>query len=56
MKKRDYVARLTIYGLPEMNLAQYKSLVDWLYQQVNEFKKEKDHKIYAKNYTAKLMK
>ena len=54
--KKDYHAKLTIEGLPDMKSVTYRRLVDWLEAQFKEFKKAKDTKIYAKNYTAKLMK
>ncbi len=56
MKKLDYHAKLVIHGLPEMKSVTYRRLVDWLEKQFKEFKKAKDTKVYAKNYTARLMK
>jgi hypothetical protein len=56
MKKRDYRAKLVIHGLSEMKSVTYRRFVDWLDAQVKEFKKAKDTKVYAKNYTARFMK
>lgn len=56
MKNNEYHAKLVIYGLPEMKSVTYRRLVDWLEKQVKEFKKADDKKIYAKTYTARLMK
>ena len=56
MKKIDYHAKLIVHGLPTMKPVTYRRLVDWLAAQVKEFKKADDKKIYAKRYTARLMK
>lgn len=52
----DYHAKLIIHGLPEMRATTKKRLIEWLEAQVKEFKKEKDYKIFAKRYRARLMK
>jgi hypothetical protein len=54
--KKDYHAKLVVEGLPSMKSVTYRRFVDWLDKQVKEFKKADDKKIYAKTYTAKLMK
>ena len=56
MKKLDYHAKLVIYGLTDMKSVTYRRLVDWLAAQVKEMKKADDKKIFAKVYTARLMK
>lgn len=57
MKKTDYHAKLVIHDLPTMSPIAYKRLIDWLRQQAKNFVKEGgDKKIYAKRYTARLMK
>lgn len=53
---KDYHAKLVIVGLSEMKSVTYRRLVEWLEKQVKEFKKADDKKIYAKIYTARLMK
>lgn len=54
-KKLDYHAKLVIYGLPEMKSPTKRRLISWLEARVKEFKKEKDMKIFAKRFTARLM-
>lgn len=54
--EKDYHAKLIIHGLPEMKAATKKQLIKWLEAKVKEFKSEKDYKIFARNYRARLMK
>lgn len=57
MKKIDYHAKITIHGLPKMNRKTHDRMIKWLENMVRVFKKErKDLKIYAKTFTARLMK
>lgn len=56
MKKLDHHAKLIVYGLNDMKSPTYRRFVNWLENMVKEFKKAKDTKVYAKKYTARLMK
>lgn len=55
MKKRDYHAKLVIYGLADMKSVTYRRLVDWLAKQVKDMKKAKKGE-YSNLFTARLMK
>lgn len=55
-QNKDYHAKLVIIGLPDMKSVTYRRLVQWLEKQVKEFKNADDKNIYAKRYTARLMK
>lgn len=53
MENKDFIARLVIYGLPDMNARELKSLKKWIDAQIENIKKPKE---YSKIFTAKLMK
>lgn len=53
---QNYHAKILILDLPTMKSVTYRRLVEWLESMVKEFKREKDTKIFAKRYTARLMK
>lgn len=55
-KKVDYHAKLVIHGLPDMKSVTYRRMVEWLERITKEMKKADDKKIFAKTYTARLMK
>lgn len=55
-KAEDIRARLSIYGLPELNEKEFAIFKDWLKKTTQELIKEKDHKIYSKRYRATLYK
>lgn len=54
-KELDYVALLTVVGLPEYSKKEVKRTVSWLRKVAGEIEKEKDLKIYAKNPRFRLM-
>lgn len=49
-------ARLRIIGLPSMSLKEKNILISWLRDVANVIKKEKDLKVFNKNYRATLYK
>ena len=53
MTNKDFIARLVIYGLPDMNARELNRLKKWLDAQIENIKKPKE---YSKILTAKLMK
>jgi hypothetical protein len=56
-KQRDYVAKLTIHGIPEMNKYQIKRLINWIKKTKEKLEIEtKDPKVYSKMCTWRLMK
>ena len=55
-KKLGYDAKLVIYGLPDMVKSTKSNLIKWLDKLSKELKKEKDMKIFAKRFIARLMK
>lgn len=55
-KERDYIARLVVYGLQDMNQKEYKRLLNWLDKRYEEAQKPDYLKNYSNRYTAKLMK
>lgn len=52
----EITARLVIHGLPTMTKKTKQNLVDWLRNTANQIKREKDMKIFNKNYRATLYK
>lgn len=52
----DYHAKLIIYDLPGTLKSIRSRLTEWLNRISKELKREKDPNIFAKIYTAKLMK
>ena len=51
--KRNYMAKLTIYGLPDMNFKELERLFAWLDSFPEKGFEQKD---YAKRFTRTLMK
>lgn len=54
MKTRDYIARITVYGLPTMSKKELARFAKWLERQARNLKSEA--KEYSSNFSAKLMK
>ena len=54
MKKLDYIAKLTIYGLPNMSKKELSRLENWLNEKKNEVYLAPQK--YSKRFTARLMK
>ena len=56
--KKDYHARLVVYGLPSFSKKEAKRLVKWLELTARVLKKElaEDPKMYSKMASWKLMK
>jgi hypothetical protein len=55
MEKRDYYAKLVIYGLPDIKTVRRSRLLNWLEHIRKDLIKE-DQKKFSKVYTLKLMK
>lgn len=51
--KRDYVARLVVYGVAELKPFRLKQLAEWLRQTANDFKK--DQSKYSGKFVARFM-
>lgn len=50
---RDYHAKLTIHGLPDMSKSELKRVANWLREQALIINKAKE---YGRIYTGRLMK
>ena len=53
-QKRNYTARLVVYGLPDMSKKELSRLEGWLNKLKNELYEKPQ--LYGKNFTARLMK
>lgn len=55
--KRDYVAKITYYGLSEMNKKELTRVAKWLETRLKEIKQLPSKKVgYVKVYSSRLMK
>lgn len=53
--KKDYIARLVVYGLDKITTKDYRRLMNWLEAKFEESKKPEYRKEYANKYVSKLM-